>query len=303
MITTTKIQKSPLYIFVGIETTLRDIAIGKIVDLFGVSKTTSEERVATILKIQNNTLLSNKHVYVVKEDEEVLKNSKLMKKLVGFTGNSTIIICFNTLDKRTSFYKTFSDKITWFNQLDEKQLIPLISPHIKLSERAYKDLIYVCNNDCGIILNTINKILCYANACGIDNEKSFYELIQQGIINIPTDDDTIRFVNYVANHDIPNVLDMLHNMKKAENIKTLWFLYNNFRSMFLIRCFRGNSSRIAEETGLNWGAIKGVQQLNNYYGADELERAMGVIFTAIQGIKSGKIENDIALAYVIYKIL
>ena len=139
------------YIFTGLETTIRDIYIDKISEIFGLKKIYVDSVSVAFIGNQKN-LFNENRLYIVKEDKDLLTDEKLMKKLKDYNGNNSIIICYTIVDKRKTFYKQFEDEIVWFNYLETDKLLPYVKKEIPDgNDNLYKDIIYVGENSLSLL--------------------------------------------------------------------------------------------------------------------------------------------------------
>lgn len=294
----------PYYIFIGEETTIMKTYINKIAQLSCANSVTYIDSLNEVFTKTASNLFSNDVVYVVFEDKDVLTTEKLQQRLLSYNRKMPIILIYLTMDKRLSFYKKFEERITWFPLLETQQLVPIIKQHVAFeNDKAYKDIINVCDNNYGRILLEIDKINKYSALKNTTKVSAFYELLASGVISASPENELLSFVDYVMNRNINKVLGMLPHMDINENIKTLTYLYNSIRTYFLVQSYKGDKSKITQEIGLSWAILKNIVSSRKAYSVDELERALHLIRNTINNIKQGLIDNNIALYYVIFKIL
>ena len=294
-------EQKPFYIFAGMETTIRDVYINQITKRFNLVKVTLES-VLQALTTPKNNLFNTRYLYIIKDDKDLLKDETLLTTLLAYTGDCPIVVCYSEFDKRKSAYKKMEEHIVWFNHLEEKQLVPYVEKIIpNESPQFYKDVIYVCENNYGKILLELDKVLTYSRISQQKPSQIFYDMVNEGIIALPPDDEGIAFVEAVVARDTSRVFNMLEEIDPTNTIGLLSLLYNNLKQLYLVYSYSGKG-KITDETGLKYFIIKKIQDNRRVYTVDKLEQIMKLIMDTIYGIKQGKISQEYALDYVLTKL-
>ena len=79
-------------------------------------------------------------------------------------------------------------------------------------------------------------------------------------------------------------------------------LYTNLKSMLLVK-WAGNGDKISDRTGLTPFQVKLAKEKGNKYTVQELEQAIKLIRNTEKGIKTGNIETELAVDYILVNIL
>ena len=258
-----------------------------------------------------NDLFNTKKLYVILDDLDIMKQENVWNEI---NPNENIIIFkYNNLDKRNKFYKQFENNIVEFNKLSDEVLVKYIQKEIPLSESNCKKLIDICGNSYNQILLEIDKIknhnqLIFANTefdgCPFNpNDATFLELEKQGAFHKEISDITFTFIEKVITRDIKQVYELQKQLKQIgeSNIKLLSLLYNNFKIILLIQSCKSND--ICKTTGLKGNEVYYNKDKTGYYSIRELVRALRIIQKTEEGIKTGKIDEQISIDYVLSNIL
>ena len=80
-------------------------------------------------------------------------------------------------------------------------------------------------------------------------------------------------------------------------------LYNGFRNQLAYQSVGSNKKGVCEKTGLTKGEAYGCSKLVGGYSIKELIRNLGICQFVESGIKLGKIDDSIALDYLVVKCL
>lgn len=257
-------------------------------------------------KLKNTAFIKKDFVYVARDDKRFMESEKLQEQIYKLMGDSIYIMLLTNLDKRTKFYKNYKDDIVEFEYFDDKILKKYIQKEVSLSDKNCEKLIAICENDYGRIKLEIDKIKQYseANVTLIRNieNNAFDILLNSGVIYRPPKDAIFDFVNAVMDRSTKcwDLLNQSYAVGEA-NMVLLSVLYNNFKQVLQVQSCK--SSDISKSTGLTGWQIKCTKEHIGHYSNKEIVRAMRLIQEVESGIKTGKIDDDISMQYVLVNVL
>ena len=175
------------YIFAGEEIEIQRIYVEKIAQVLGY-RVIRPECIAEVWEsIITPTLFDTPAVYVVRDDKDLMQDEVLQNQIAQNNLNGNIIIhLLTTLDKRTKYYKTNSDKIVLFERLTTEMLSKYCQREIALNKSNTERLIAICENDYSRILLEIDKIKKYMQATKADDmpNNSFEALLAENAIAV-----------------------------------------------------------------------------------------------------------------------
>lgn len=107
------------------------------------------------------TNMKDDYLYIVFNDQNVIKNPSYVTNLVAL--NRNIVVCFSSMDKADLFYKTNKSYIVVFEKLDTNSLLAyaqkLCKNHkVTIEQSKLFTLISYCDNNLGILLSELDKI-------------------------------------------------------------------------------------------------------------------------------------------------
>jgi len=304
-------KKEPqhFYIFVGEEVAVMDIYINKIAECINV-KPTRADTVADIMpKLSANSFLSVPQCYVIREDKEFIKSDAVQDFFDEKIQNKNIVIlCFYSLDKRTKFYKAYTDSIVNFERLNEQILSKYVHKEIDLSERNTRTLIEICEYDLSRIYLEIDKIYQLAGYFQraynmVSYDKVFEILVEEGVIYEPPYDAIFDFVDAVLKRK-PKLAYNLYQQCQAigeANMTLLSVLYSNTKAVLQVQSCP--SKDIAKSTGLTGFQIKLAKEKCGIYKNRELVDMMKLIQKVERSIKTGEIEDAVSIEYILVNVL
>lgn len=299
-------QLDDLYIFLGEEIAIQKIYINKIANIMNLDLQYVEDFKSIYNKLNSNDIFNTKKLYIILDDIDIVKEEKIWQDIKP-NGN-IIIFKYNNLDKRSKFYKQFENKIVEFNKLSDEVLIQYIQKEFPtLYPENCKKLIDICNSSYNQILLELDKLKQFNNMYGQDSYSKvnniFDDLNNRGAFHKEISDITFEFIEKVLKRDVESVYDLRKKLIQIgeSNIKLLSLLYTNFKTILLIQSCKSND--ICKTTGLQYYQVKYNQDKLNYYTIGELVYTLKLIQKIESGIKTGKIDEQISIDYLIVNII
>jgi len=299
-----------LYILTGPEVGIMDIYLDKIKEVLGL-KTIRPNLVSDIIaRLENNNLFfqdqSDNNLFIVLNDKEFIKQEKHWERFKNgeILKDNYLILKFSDIDKRTKFYKYFKEDIIEFEKLDTELLANYIERDIGLPLSMGKHLAEICENDYARILLEEKKLLSISKLFKISVEDAYVKALEENLITISNTEKVFTLIENICKRDITKSMQLSKEIMERESspLGVMSLLYNNFKDMLLVQA-AGQVKDIQNRTGLNWWQIKNAQSKLGQYTTQELTRILRIIREAEKGIKTGKIESDLALDYILVNIL
>lgn len=309
------------YVFTGDELEVMNIFVKKIAEVAGAKISRADSLSSVFSKMQNRTFLSTKTCYVIRDDKEYLSAEDIWPKLDGTTelpfdddrpllqGDNIVIMLYSDIDKRSKFYKHSQNRIVTFEALTDENLKREIQKRISLSDKNCDILIDICEHNLGIILNEVDKIGKYrdnyndGNSNEVEPNQVFEWLLKDGTIHQPARDCIWDFVEAVLTRKKKRAFGLMEEALEFGNLTLtlISVLYKDTKQLLQVQGCQ--SSDVSKSTGLSGWDIKRARGRVSKYSNRELINAMRVIQSAEKGIKSGSIEDSMALDYILVNIL
>ena len=299
-------NKSPrnYYVFTGEELEVMNIFIKKIADVANASICRADTLSSIFSKMQNKSFLATRSCFVIRDDKEFLSSEDIWAKLEegSIQNNNIVIMLYTDLDKRSKFYKHIQDKLVVFEALTDENLKREIQKRVALSDKNCMELIDICEHNLGIILNEVDKIQKYAGGKLLDDD-SFLHLIKDGTIHQPARDVIWDFIDAVLMRKKKLAFGLLDEViDYGSPILTLIsVLYKDTKQLLQIQGCK--SDDISGTTGLSGWDIKRAKPRVGKYSTSELVQSVCMIRDTEKGIKSGSIEENIAIDYILVNML
>ena len=180
-----------------------------------------------------------------------------------------------------------------------------------LCEKNVSKLISYCNNDYGRILLEVDKIWQAQSSrlsnfnINLDSNDCFEELDKQGLFHKEIGDITFELTNAVLGGYPEKAIQKLDEAKrKGEPVMTIaYILYSGFRNLLAYQGLGSNKQGAMERTGMTKGELYGCTKNVGGYNIKEVKRNMLLCQEIESGIKMGKIDEDIALEYLVLNCL
>jgi DNA polymerase III delta subunit len=164
----------------------------------------------------------------------------------------------------------------------------------------------MCSNDYGRILLEIDKVKHYMKATSSqDSNKAFEILLYNNAIYSDIGDITFQLTEAVIAGDLDNSFILLEKAKLSGEpvLRICSILYNNFRNMLALECLGSNKSNASARTGLDSKLTYVMLKKLGAYSIRECIRNVNICQRVESGIKTGLIEQDVAMDYLIVSLL
>lgn len=302
-------QFNDFYLFTGTEWAVQKIYIDQIAKVSGKELCYIDSIADVWSQIVNTSLIKKQKCFVVRDDHAFMTDEKLQDKIdSGVLGHNMLIELLSSTDKRTKLYKRYKDSIVDFEPLKTQILKKYILKEIKLSDKNCEILMDVCENDYGRCLLEIDKIKTYVQSmdrsfCVNTEDEAFQYLLDDGTIYEPPYDALFDFVDAVLKGQINRSFDLL-NQSYAVGEATmvlLSVLYDNAKAVLQTQTYHGNN--LAQATGLSGWQIKNAKTRLNYYSDRELINLLKLIQKCESGIKTGKIDDKVAIEWLLVSVI
>lgn len=303
---------SPVYIFTGEEIGVMDIYINQMAKVKNceISRADSFKDIFNNLKVA--PIVGKSNICFCRDDAEVLNNEKIWKLIeqTQWIKQNVIILAFTNLDKRKSFYKRFKAHICEFEHLDDKILIKYIRKQINLSDASSRALIEACESDYSRIMLEIDKIKQYESFYfshmshePMTPDVCFKELLKRGIIYSPAKDSIFAWSDALMYRKRATAFELMQEcFESGEAVLTmLTVAYMNVKQLLQVKSC--DSKDISKSTGLTGWQIQCAKKFINKYSIEELLNALKLIREMEVGIKTGKIEEQTAIPYLMINML
>ena len=300
-------QFDSFYIFAGDELELMWTYIHKICDVSGKKLQYEDSYPEVLKKMRTPSFIKQSFVYVIRDDSTLLKEEKLWDALKetrkAELDKSIVILLLSDVDKRLRFYKTFKDRIVEFEPMAEQVLIKHIQARVNLSENRCKRLISVCSGNYGRIVLEVDKIARYARIAGFTPDLCFDHFLEEGLLYEPPRDMIFEFVKqFLLRKPVPAFQLYQECIEGGEPaLVMLSVLYTNTRQTLQVQIC--DSNNIAATTGLTAWQVKNAKEVSGHYTSKELVKILKRIQELETGIKTGDVEDIVAVPYLLSAVM
>lgn len=305
-----------VYVFTGEEIGVMDIYLDKIYSIVGCDVVRTESVQEAYTKMTQRRISGAPRCFVVRDDKEFLKQDKIWNTVFTSADKSPdyLILIYSSMDKRSKFYKRNTEKLTEFEKLSPELLAKYISKELPgIKERDAYKLAEICECNYSRILLECDKIRHYAHRTqkssiidgAVDFGKAMNILIEQGVIFQPIGDITFKFTDAILTRDYKNTSRYLREarQKGESEIMILSILYNGFKQILMVQGLGRDQKDAVRRTGLTPWQVKMAKEKQGHYSISELIKALKIIRFVEMGIKTGQIDADVSLEYVIVNIM
>ena len=307
-----KSKQIPHYlIFTGSEWKVQEIYIQQIAKVMGLEAVRFDSYREVYSKIRSKTLTSVSKLFIVRDDAEVQTSDKIAtQSILDALQSNFFIHILTTTDRRKKYYKDNQDRIVDFEPLSDSALKKYIKKEINLSDTNCQKLIDICEHSYGRILLEIDKIkiyTCHALSVGDDAPKpfdmTFETLLNDGTLFVPPYDAIFDLVDAILDRKVNKSFDLLQQSYEVgeATMVMLSVLYNNAKAVLQVQTYKGDN--LSKATGLTGWQIKNAKPHVKKYSDKELVNMMRMIQKIESGIKTGQIEDELAMPFLLASVL
>lgn len=290
-------------IFIGDEWMVKKIYIEQIskVKKLGIKYIDAVSDIAS--SVGSKSLFNQNYLYVCTDDKEFMTEEKLQQKVIENLSDNMLILQLTSVDKRLKFTKTYNNSIVEFKTLNEAVLKRYIQKEIKLSDKYTELLMEICDYNYGHCLLEIDKIFRCKDFDIYEDDYmadiAFKKLLEDGTIYVPPKEALWDFIKAVLQNKPKLAFDLYADLKAVEapTLSILSNLYNNTKQLLQVQTCQ--SKDIAKTTGLTAWQIKNAKECVGRWRPGDLVYLMRLIQQTESSIKSGKIEESIAVEYIL----
>lgn len=287
------------YIFAGSEWKVQRLYLDQIAKISGKDLKYIDSISDIYSKRNNKSFIQKFYTYIVRDDKELLQNEKLQAQLNSIIGENILILLLTSVDKRTKFYKSYSDKIVEFESLKPEILKKYIQKEIKLSDKNTEKLMEVCEYDYGRCLLEIDKIKKFDHEA---TNSAFEHLLKAGVIYQPPKDAIFDFIDAILDVDINLAYNLYQQCLEVGEATMVMIsvLYTNAKAVLQVQSCK--SSDLSKSTGLTSWQIMNAKKHLNKRSIGELLNIIEVCQTSQQAIVTGEIEEEFIIENLLTRI-
>jgi DNA polymerase III subunit delta len=286
-------QLQNLYIFTGDEKEVLRRYIKRVDE-----NAQTVESVSSLWKHLSSKGLFNKgdKTFVLYNDKEITEMK--VKEIVRFVGSHTLILVFDSIDKRKTFFKQSESFITVFEKFNEQQLSSIVQSKLKTSDELSQVIAKYSNNEVSRLELEIDKLK------HLDAEITL-ELVNE-LISAPIEDRIFEMIDSVAKKQKVRAFDLFYDLMemKESPIKIVSLLYSKFKQVFLVQSyFSLNNAELAGRTGLTFYQVNFARDLAGNFSNDKLIHILKNIQQTEVEMKTGQVDINLGMNALLVEIL
>lgn len=306
-------QHKNFYIFYGEEHYLIYQYINKIAEIYQISDINRVDSVLEInKKINNNSLIKNKKIYIIIDDTDFIKQSeKIWKNFVDNINKDDFIFFIPySIKSNSKFLKYFDDCVYKFDKMSEVVIEKHLQKIYELNFAFAVKIVTLCNKDYNRCLLEADKVDCYAKATNLNINESFQYCYKNGVIQNSNTQNIYDFIDCLCKRNTKETFEKLNDLY-GENKKQ--FIQNNalliisllngiFKNVLQLQ-LAGRCKDIVKTTGMSGWEIGRAKKYIGNFNNEDLKYLINLCYRIETGIKTGVIEPLISLDYLVLNIV
>lgn len=291
----------PFYVFTGDELEAQRIYVNKIAEVTNKSIKRIDQ-VSDAFK-RRASILKASYLFVCRDDMDFWKAATPLEDLTELLGDNILILQMTTVDKRSKSYKSYTNQLVVFDYMDDDVLYKYTRKACPLSDDNVFTLIDMCERDYGRILLEADKIGQLSKALKISADAAFSKMLAEKAISRPPKDAIFDFVDAMLRADISNAFELLEECKAIGEppLRIISVLYSNFKRVLQVQVCEDKD--ICGTTGLSAWDVKLAKKTVGCWASEDLVFFLKTLQGIEQGIKTGEVEEGIALDFLLTSIL
>lgn len=304
-------DKLNFYIFYGDEHYLIYQYIDRFITVNNVQDIIKIDTVSEVLKKLNGTgLLKRKMAFIIKDDADFIKQTdKVWDNFLKNINGSFIFFIPYSIKSNSKFLKHFDDYVYKFDKMSETVLINHLQKMFNLNYAYSAKITEICDRDYNRILLEMDKVKCFADIEGIDNNTSFLYCYKNGVIKNSDTKNIYDLIDSICNLRVEESYERLNNLY-GENKKQ--FIQNNalliisllngiFKNILQLQLSKGSKDLI-KTTGMNNWEYARAKKYAGIFSIGDLKELIRSCFTLELKLKSGKIDFNLSIEYLLLQI-
>lgn len=291
-------------IFTGDEWKIQQEYIKQIAKVKNLSISYAEDIDVIWNELKAQSLFGSDVLYVLRDDKELMTNEKIYSRLNDVLHNNMLILELTSVDNRLKIIKTYKDSLVEFNALKSDILKRYIQREIDLSDRNCNILMEICDYNYGHCLLEIDKIKKWRELFIQDKEEpipfdgAFLHLLNDGTLYIPPRDTIWEFIKAFLQNKPKLAYELYKDLKELETptLSIISNLYNNAKQVLQVQTC--TSKDISKSTGLISWQIRNAKECINRFSTRDLEILLRWLQRIERDIKTGFLDEKIAIDYL-----
>lgn len=266
-------------------------------NLFYITKDNIDELASCL---QGVTFFGSSKLIIIK-DTKLKFNIELLKNL---DEDIKVIIIEDTVDKRTSDYKTINKiaECIEYKYMEAKQIVQYIIQVLKkygisISLDTAEYMQCVCGEDKGNIINELQKLVIY-----LDNQGTVTKEIIDKVCSKTLNAKIFDVLSKIVNRERENAIIMLDELLKQKEpiVKIYVMLYKQVKQMYMIKYLKEkNEKDISNVIGIHPFVFKNLSRSCDKYTLDELKNIIYEFDEYDKRTKIGEMDFEIGLKKII----
>lgn len=246
--------------------------------------------------LATKNLFFSRSTYVIRDDMDILEQD--LKDVLSLIGNNTVILLYSSIDKRKRFFKQAQKYITVFEKFTSSQLIRYTQKQLPVAEDVAIEINYLCGDDVATIENECDKLRHLNQEIDLATVRA--------LIAPPLEDRIFDMLDAIVQKKKEKAYTLYKQLLELREspIKIISLLYTKFKQVFLVHSyFTLSDSEIASKTGLTPYQVNRTRLTVGILTADALSHRLVAIHRAEVDIKTGRLEQYVALENLILFLL
>ena len=290
-----------VYVFHGTERGVMKIYLKEMSNKLSVPLAPTES-LATVYSDLGGSLFGvARQIYVVYEDKNVSKLGKSLEELEHDIGDSYVVLIYDKIDGRSAVFKDLSPCTVAFETLSQSVLVSYIRKACPLNMNNANTLATIVGGSYDLAMLECDKINQYADSTHRDVDAVFKKFLDEDAYDVTFQQTVFDFSDAVLEKQLRKAYSLYQGLRENDvnAISILGTLYSSAKNTLLVQICEGD---VCEVTGLSNGVAYYAGKHKGKYDAGKLVEIVRLIARVTEDIKSGLIDEQYAVPYILVNL-
>ena len=290
-------------VFTGEELGVMNIYLDEICSKLSYSVHKLDKVEDAVRLCSGKSIIQKNKLFIVTDDNEFLKDDKSWGKLNSLLGNNKLILKYHNHESKVGFWKYFETSTVVFEHMTTDILAKHLVKEFDISLDNALKVVENCDCDYTRCLLELDKARALSKSTKASIDDIFNECVETGVFCFDTYLDIFNFVTSLLTKNFKDAIKIYDLLlaKDEPVLKVLNAVYNSFKNVLVAQTMH-SAKNIKQNSGISYYSYIKAKEVSGHYSNEEIENILYILMTLEQGIKTGKINQEFAIDFLLLNL-